>query len=67
LATFLMRSGLPTEVPPYFWTINDIKGVLNKALHSIRFHPLLQSLVTYFTLFGAGTLRADVLDQGSTI
>jgi hypothetical protein len=21
-ATFLMRSGLPTEVPPYFWTIN---------------------------------------------
>src|SRR5260221_2318880 len=23
-ATFLMRSGLPTEVPPYFWTIRDM-------------------------------------------
>jgi hypothetical protein len=22
VATFLIRSGLATEVPPYFWTIN---------------------------------------------
>src|SRR5579859_7215453 len=28
LATFLMRSGLPTEVPPYFWTIN---AMLNQS------------------------------------
>src|ERR1017187_289357 len=34
-ATFLMRSGLPTEVPPYFWTINAINS---KAAFRAR-HP----------------------------
>src|SRR5438067_1374835 len=25
-ATFLMRSGFPTEVPPYFWTMRAMRG-----------------------------------------
>jgi hypothetical protein len=25
-ATSRMRSGLPMEVPPYFWTIRDTRG-----------------------------------------
>src|ERR1017187_10311373 len=41
-ATFLMRSGLPTEVPPYFWTINAINSkVAFRARHpsSKVLHP----------------------------
>src|SRR5437879_6241069 len=25
-ATFLMRSGFPTDVPPYFWTMRAMRG-----------------------------------------
>ena len=27
LATLRMRSGLPTDVPPYFWTRNDMESL----------------------------------------
>ena len=30
-ATLRMRSGLPTEVPPYFWTIRDIEKAPEKS------------------------------------
>src|ERR1700686_5194283 len=42
-----MRSGLPMEVPPYFWTINDTgEGIRGKAV-ILSWHPGKQRMKTY--------------------
>jgi hypothetical protein len=33
-----MRSGLPTEVPPYFWTINPMDALA--GLKSLEFYRI---------------------------
>src|SRR6266581_3211811 len=39
-ATLLIRSAVPTEVPPYFWTINAIPGSQNRGIETLARNPI---------------------------
>src|SRR4051812_38887787 len=63
-ATSRMRSGLPMEVPPYFWTMSDTGGGAETAKPA--FYPALQHRASRDAaprLLGAAKLAAGVVQR----
>jgi hypothetical protein len=53
-ATALIRSGEPTEVPPYFWTINamECRSPQEKRRDSnVNFKPELRAIIRISTAY----------------